>query len=162
MRLVLASARRREAARLRGKHGATRNCQVLSRRRAPHRAGHACRVIILPTRAFVHVGPALTSEANDVRGVCFFAPAAAPRSSSVVVAIAGRVIAPEAAACGLGGGLAIVSQGRLNYPSKNATMMGILACQMLPTMLVIISIFPIFARVGLYNTLVGLVLVFTA
>ena len=36
------------------KHGAARNLQVLHRRRAPHRAGHACRTSILPTMGFVH------------------------------------------------------------------------------------------------------------
>jgi ABC-type glycerol-3-phosphate transport system permease component len=41
-------------------------------------------------------------------------------------------------------------------------MTGMLACQMLPTMLVIIPIFLMFARVDLYNTLGGLILASTA
>ena len=41
-----------------GKHGAALNLQVLQRRRAPHRAGHACRTSILPTMALVHAVPA--------------------------------------------------------------------------------------------------------
>jgi ABC-type glycerol-3-phosphate transport system permease component len=60
------------------------------------------------------------------------------------------------------GALAAYSLSRLSYPGKNLVMAGMLACQMLPTMLLIIPIFLIFARVGLYNTLAGLVLASTA
>lgn len=60
------------------------------------------------------------------------------------------------------GSLAAYSLSRLDYPGKSLIMTGMLACQMLPTMLVILPIFLIFARVGLYNTLIGLVLASTA
>lgn len=60
------------------------------------------------------------------------------------------------------GALAAFSLTRLSYPGKNAIMTAMLACQMLPTMLVIIPIFLIFARFGLYDTLAGLVLASTA
>ena len=60
------------------------------------------------------------------------------------------------------GALAAYSLSRLRYPGKGAIMTALLACQMLPTMLVIIPIFLIFARVGLFNTLEGLVLASTA
>jgi ABC-type glycerol-3-phosphate transport system permease component len=60
------------------------------------------------------------------------------------------------------GSLAAYSLSRLDYPGKSLIMTGMLACQMLPTMLVILPIFLIFARVGLYNTLMGLVLASTA
>ena len=53
------------------------------------------------------------------------------------------------------GSLAAYSLSRLDYPGKSLIMTGMLACQMLPTMLVILPIFLIFARVGLYNTLIG-------
>jgi ABC-type glycerol-3-phosphate transport system permease component len=59
------------------------------------------------------------------------------------------------------GALAAYSLARLNYPGKNLVMTTMLACQMLPTTLVIIPIFLIFARVGLYNRLEGLVLAST-
>ena len=60
------------------------------------------------------------------------------------------------------GALAAYSLARLIYPGKAGVMTVILASQMLPTMLVIIPIFLMFARVGLYNTLGGLILASTA
>jgi ABC-type glycerol-3-phosphate transport system permease component len=60
------------------------------------------------------------------------------------------------------GALAAYSLARLTYLGKAGVMTVILASQMLPTMLVIIPIFLMFARVGLYNTLGGLILASTA
>ena len=81
-----------------GKHGAAHNGQVLHRRRAPHRAGHECRTIILPTEAFVHALSATAGGPSRDRAVFFCAPAAALRSSSAAAAIAGRSTATPAAA----------------------------------------------------------------
>ena len=62
-----------------GKHGAARNLQVLHRRRAPHRAGHACRTTILLTMAFVHAVSATQGGRIRYRAVCSCAPVAASR-----------------------------------------------------------------------------------
>ena len=54
-----ASAAARTAGRIEGQHGAGLNLAVLSRRRAPHRAGqHACRASILPRAGLVYATPA--------------------------------------------------------------------------------------------------------
>ena len=47
---------------MRGKHGADHYLAVLSRRRAPHRAGHECKASILPRVAFVYAEPAGTGR----------------------------------------------------------------------------------------------------
>jgi multiple sugar transport system permease protein/raffinose/stachyose/melibiose transport system permease protein len=72
------------------------------------------------------------------------------------------VASASAAAAVALGALAAYSLTRLTYPGKAVVMTGMLACQMLPTMLVIIPIFLMFARVDLYNTLGGLILASTA
>ena len=79
-----------------GKHGAARNLQVLHRRRAPHRAGHACRPTILPTMAFVHAVPARQARLIRSQAVCSCAPGAATRRSCAVAATAARCTAPVA------------------------------------------------------------------
>jgi hypothetical protein len=61
------------------KHGAARNLQVLHRRRAPHRAGHACRTTILPTMAFVHAVSATQGCPTRYQAICSCAPVAATR-----------------------------------------------------------------------------------
>jgi ABC-type glycerol-3-phosphate transport system permease component len=60
------------------------------------------------------------------------------------------------------GALAAYSLARLRYPGKRAIIAAMLSTQMLPTMLVIIPIFLIYAGTGLYNTYAGLVLASTA
>jgi ABC-type glycerol-3-phosphate transport system permease component len=60
------------------------------------------------------------------------------------------------------GALAAYSLARLRYPGKRAIITAMLSTQMLPTMLVIIPIFLIYAGTGLYNTYAGLVLASTA
>jgi ABC-type glycerol-3-phosphate transport system permease component len=60
------------------------------------------------------------------------------------------------------GALAAYGLARLRYPGKKIIITAMLATQMLPTMLVIIPIFLIYARVGLYNTFSGLILASTA
>jgi len=73
------------------------------------------------------------------------------------------LVSTGAALSSLGLGVtAAYSLSRLRYPGKRVIMTALLGCQMLPTMLVIIPIFIIFARVGLYNTLLGLILAATA
>jgi hypothetical protein len=62
-----------------GKHGAEPNLAVSPRRRAPHRAGHACRVIILAIVAFVHLTFAGPNIVTRRRLDCFFARIVAPR-----------------------------------------------------------------------------------
>jgi ABC-type glycerol-3-phosphate transport system permease component len=60
------------------------------------------------------------------------------------------------------GALAAFGLARLRYPGKRAIITAMLSTQMLPTMLVIIPIFLIYASTGLYNTYPGLVLASTA
>lgn len=60
------------------------------------------------------------------------------------------------------GALAAYGLARLRYPGKKTIITIMLSTQMLPTMLVIIPIFLIYARVGLFNTLSGLILASTA
>jgi ABC-type glycerol-3-phosphate transport system permease component len=60
------------------------------------------------------------------------------------------------------GALAAYGLARLRYPGKKIIITAMLATQMLPTMLVIIPIFLIYARIGLYNTFSGLILASTA
>jgi ABC-type glycerol-3-phosphate transport system permease component len=60
------------------------------------------------------------------------------------------------------GALAAYGLARLRYPGKRAIITAMLSTQMLPTMLVIIPIFLIYAATGLYNTYAGLVLASTA
>jgi len=60
------------------------------------------------------------------------------------------------------GALAAFGLARLRYPCKRVIITAMLSTQMLPTMLVIIPIFLIYASTGLYNTYVGLVLASTA
>ena len=62
-----------------GKHGAELNLAVPHRRRAPHRAGHACRVSILGIVAFVHVASADPNMATLCQLGCFCVPIVAPR-----------------------------------------------------------------------------------
>ena len=62
-----------------GKHGAEPNLAVSPRRRAPHRAGHACRGIILAIVAFVHLAFAGPNTVTRSRLDCFFARTVAPR-----------------------------------------------------------------------------------
>jgi len=97
------SAACREPARLRGKHGADLNLAVPHRRRAPHRAGHECRISIPPNAAFVYDASALLDSQNPSRAGCFCAWAAAVRSSSVVAATAARSIAAATARGGHAG-----------------------------------------------------------
>ena len=86
-----ASASWRTAARLEGQHGAELNLAVLSRRRAPHRAGqHACRASILPKAGFVYAAPAMTGRPPWGLAVCSRACGAAARSSCAAAVIAGR------------------------------------------------------------------------
>jgi hypothetical protein len=74
-----------------GQHGAERDLAVLSRRRAPHRAGqHACRASILRRMAFVYAVPAMTGRPRWGLAVCSCARGAAARSSYAAAAIAGR------------------------------------------------------------------------
>jgi multiple sugar transport system permease protein len=51
---------------------------------------------------------------------------------------------------------------RLRFQGKRGVIAAMLATQMLPTMLVIIPIFLIYSRLGLYNTFSGLILASTA
>ena len=68
-------------ARLEGQHGAGLNVAVLSRRRAPHRAGqHACRTSILRRMAFVYAAAAMTGRPPLGLAVCSYARGAAARS----------------------------------------------------------------------------------
>jgi ABC-type glycerol-3-phosphate transport system permease component len=60
------------------------------------------------------------------------------------------------------GATAAFSLARLRYPGKQYIILAMLGTQMLPTMLVIIPIFLIYAKIGLYNTYSGLVLASTA
>jgi N,N'-diacetylchitobiose transport system permease protein len=60
------------------------------------------------------------------------------------------------------GALAALSLARLHYPGKKYIITAMLSTQMLPTMLVIIPIFLIYAKIGLYNTYLGLILASTA
>jgi ABC-type glycerol-3-phosphate transport system permease component len=60
------------------------------------------------------------------------------------------------------GALAAFGLARLRYPGKRVIITAMLSTQMLPTMLVIIPIFLIYASTGLYNTYAGLVLASTA
>ena len=85
-----ASAAERRAGRIEGQHGAGSNLTVLSRRRAPHRAGqHACRASILPRAGLVYAAPAMTGRPRGL-GVCSCACGVAARSSCAATAIAGR------------------------------------------------------------------------
>jgi hypothetical protein len=87
-----ASATRLSPARIEGQHGVEPNPTVLSRRRAPHRAGqHACRASILPRAGFVYAAPAITGRRPPWGlAVCSCARGAAARSSCAAAAIAGR------------------------------------------------------------------------
>jgi multiple sugar transport system permease protein len=58
--------------------------------------------------------------------------------------------------------VAAYSLARLRYRGKNAVVAAMLGTQMLPTMLLIIPIFLIYARVDLYDTFAGLILASTA
>lgn len=60
------------------------------------------------------------------------------------------------------GVLAAFSLARLRYPGKQYIITGMLGTQMLPTMLLIIPIFLIYIRIGLFNTYFGLILASTA
>jgi ABC-type glycerol-3-phosphate transport system permease component len=60
------------------------------------------------------------------------------------------------------GALAAYGLARLRYPGKKTIMTVLLSTQMLPTMLVIIPIFLMYAKSGLFNTLSGLILASTA
>ena len=62
-----------------GKHDAEPNLAVSPRRRAPHRAGHACRGIILAIVTFVHLAFAGPNTVTRRRLDCFFARIVAPR-----------------------------------------------------------------------------------
>jgi len=62
-----------------GKHGAEPNLAVSPRRRAPHRAGHVCRVIILAIVAFVHLVFAGPSIVTHRRLDYFFVRIVAPK-----------------------------------------------------------------------------------
>ena len=85
-----ASAAARTAGRIEGQHGAGLNLAVLSRRRAPHRAGqHACRASILPRAGLVYAAPAMMVRPRGL-GVGSCACGAAARSSCAATAIAGR------------------------------------------------------------------------
>jgi len=57
---------------------------------------------------------------------------------------------------------AAYSLARFRYRGKNAVVAGMLGTQMLPTMLLIIPIFLIYARTDLYDTFTGLILASTA
>ena len=57
---------------------------------------------------------------------------------------------------------AAYSLARFRYRGKNAVVAALLGTQMLPTMLLIIPIFLIYARVDLYDTFAGLILASTA
>jgi ABC-type glycerol-3-phosphate transport system permease component len=58
--------------------------------------------------------------------------------------------------------VAAYSLARFRYRGKNAVVAAMLGTQMLPTMLLIIPIFLIYARVDLYDTFAGLILASTA
>lgn len=58
--------------------------------------------------------------------------------------------------------LAAYSLVRLRYPGKAAIISAMLSAQMLPTMVLIIPIFLIYARLHIFNTIFGLVLASTA
>ena len=62
-----------------GKHGAEPNLAVSPRRRAPHRAGHACGGIILAIVAFVHLAFAGPNTVTRRRLDCFFVRIVAPK-----------------------------------------------------------------------------------
>jgi len=85
------SATRWTPVRIEGQHGAGLNMAVLSRRRAPHRAGqHACRASILGRAGFVYAAPAMTGRTPRGLAVCSYACGAAARSSCAVAVTAGR------------------------------------------------------------------------
>ena len=79
VRLTPERAARDSVRRLRGKHGADLNLAVLHRRRAPHRAGHACRDTIPAITAVVHVATAVSIMPRRHRRDCFCAPDVAVR-----------------------------------------------------------------------------------
>jgi multiple sugar transport system permease protein len=58
--------------------------------------------------------------------------------------------------------VAAYSLARFRYRGKNAVVAAMLGTQMLPTMLLIIPIFLIYARIDLYDTFAGLILASTA
>jgi len=58
--------------------------------------------------------------------------------------------------------LAAYSLVRLKYPGKPVIIMAMLSAQMLPTMVLIIPIFLIYAKLHIFNTISGLVLASTA
>jgi ABC-type glycerol-3-phosphate transport system permease component len=58
--------------------------------------------------------------------------------------------------------LAAYSLARLQYPGKTLVIVVLMSSQMVPTMLLIITIFLLFAQLHLFNTLPGLVLASTA
>ena len=91
------SAALREPARIAGKHGADRNLAVLHRHRAPHRAGHECRISIPPMATLVYVVSVGQSRLTQYQPGCFCARVAAPRRSSVAAVIVVRSTAPESA-----------------------------------------------------------------
>jgi len=80
-----------------GKHGAEPNLAVSPRRRAPHRAGHACRGIILAIVAFVHLAFAGLNTVTRRRLDCFFARIVAPKLWSAAVATAAKSTVPATA-----------------------------------------------------------------
>lgn len=79
-----------------------------------------------------------------------------PLVNSAVIALA-----TSATSVGLGA-VAAFGMTRFRYPGKRVVLAALLSTQMLPTMLLIIPIFLIFVRHGLYNTYGGLVLASTA
>ena len=86
-----ASATRLSPARIEGQHGVEPNPTVLSRRRAPHRAGqHACRTSIPPRAGFVYAAPAMTGRPRRGLAVCSCARGAAARSSCAAAATGDR------------------------------------------------------------------------
>lgn len=57
--------------------------------------------------------------------------------------------------------LAGYALSRLRFPGKGAVLLGILASQMFPVMLVVISLYVLYNSLGLLNTYLGLTLAFT-
>ncbi len=79
-----------------------------------------------------------------------------PLLNSVIVAVATAVVSVAL------GAVAAFGMARFRYPGKRTVLAALLGTQMLPTMLLIIPIFLIYVRHGLYNTFTGLVLASTA
>jgi len=79
-----------------------------------------------------------------------------PLRNSFVVSVGTAVVAVGLASW------AAYSLARFRYRGKNVVVAAMLGTQMLPTMLLIIPIFLIYARVDLYDTFAGLILASTA